>query len=82
MRKGPSTRAKKIGIAPRGTTFEVKVRKGEWVAIDDPASGGTAWIHSSLTKRQAGSEADNREGAGAAVAFDGGEFIQASKPNL
>ena len=50
IREGPSISAKKIGTAIHGAALRVKGREGNWVQFVDPATGNTAWIHSSLVR--------------------------------
>lgn len=48
IRNGPSTSAKKIGTATRGTELRVKAREGDWVQFVYSSSDTKGWIHSSL----------------------------------
>ena len=48
IRNGPSTNAKKIGVATPGTALQVKARAGNWVQFVNSSSGAGGWIHSSL----------------------------------
>ena len=55
IRNGPSTSAKKIGTATRGTALRVKAREGDWVQFVDSSSDTKGWIHSSLVGPTPGS---------------------------
>jgi hypothetical protein len=54
IREGPSISAKKIGTAIHGAALRVKGREANWVQFVDPATGNTAWIHSSLVRPNSG----------------------------
>lgn len=73
IRNGPSTSAKKIGTAIRGTALQLEAREGAWLQFVDPSSGNTGWIHSSLVRPTSGSGATG-------VAATQAETLAPSKP--
>jgi SH3-like domain-containing protein len=84
----PSTKGKKVFIAPRGMPVEVVLTYGEWSKVRD-ASGGLSWLESkNLTNKRnvvvnvasAKIRATNEDGALIVFSADKGVLLELAAP--
>ena len=81
VRAGPGTKHRRLGTAPKGSVYEVKGRKGSWVAIAFRA--GKGWVFGRHVRVVTGGKPTTAPGAATASAPTAGTHtVMATRLNI